>query len=113
MPWYFTGEEWFASPRGGMSIAINALTGRVIETPQFGSLNHENVVPCRVARASMYLSEDRSGFARRRTLLRGRLHRGAIHGEAAFAVWVPNDQGDGDPSANDIAKGETLSRTIS
>ena len=28
VPWYFTGEEWFASPRGGMSIAINALTGR-------------------------------------------------------------------------------------
>ena len=45
VPWYFTGEEWFASPRGGMSIAINALTGTVVKTPQFGSLNHENVVP--------------------------------------------------------------------
>ncbi len=44
-PWYFTGEEWIASPRGGMSIAINARTGRVVQTPQFGSLNHENVVP--------------------------------------------------------------------
>ena len=28
-----------------MSIAINAITGRVLETPQFGALNHENVVP--------------------------------------------------------------------
>ena len=27
VPLYFTGEEWFASPRGGMSFAINALTG--------------------------------------------------------------------------------------
>ena len=38
VPWYFTGEEWFASPRGGMSIAINTLTGEVIETPHFGSI---------------------------------------------------------------------------
>ena len=30
VPWYFTGEEWFASPRGGTSIAINTLTGKVI-----------------------------------------------------------------------------------
>ena len=33
---------------------------------------------------------------------------GAIQGDGAFAVWVPDDQGDGDPSTNDIAKGETL-----
>ena len=45
VPWYLTGEEWFASPKGGMSVAINVLTGRVRETPQFGALNHENVVP--------------------------------------------------------------------
>ena len=33
VPWYLTGEEWFASPKGGMSVAINVLTGRLRETP--------------------------------------------------------------------------------
>ena len=33
----------------------------------------------------------------------------AIKGRGRFTVWVPDDQGDGDPSANDIAKGETMS----
>ena len=59
VPWYFTGEEWIGSPKGGMSIAINGLTGRVIETPQFGALNHENNVPVKgLSQAVMYLSED-------------------------------------------------------
>ena len=109
-PWYFTGEEWFASPRGGMSIAINALTGKVIQTPQFGSLNHENVVPVQgLDRAVMYLSEDSFRLRSQAYAYFADDFQGAIHGTGAFAVWVPDDQGDGDPSTNDIAKGETLS----
>ena len=109
-PWYFTGEEWFASPRGGTSIAINALTGNVIRTPQFGSLNHENIVPLHgLSRAVVYLSEDSFRLRSQAYAYFADDFPGAIHGEGAFAVWVPDDQGDGDPSTNDLAKGETLS----
>ena len=109
-PWYFTGEEWFASPRGGTSIAINALTGTVIHTPQFGSLNHENVVPVHgLDRAVVYLSEDSFRLRSQAYAYFAHDFRGAIHGDGAFSVWVPDDQGDGDPSTNDIAKGQTLS----
>jgi hypothetical protein len=109
-PWYFTGEEWFASPRGGTSIAINALTGNVIRTPQFGSLNHENVVPLHgLSRAVVYLSEDSFRLRSQAYAYFADDFPGAIHGEGALAVWVPDDQGDGDPSTNDLAKGETLS----
>ena len=110
VPWYFTGEEWFASPRGGMSIAINTLTGEVVKTPQFGSLNHENVVPLQgMARAAMFLSEDSFRLRSQAYAYFADDFAGAIHGDGAFTVWVPDDQGDGDPSTNDIAKGETLS----
>ena len=109
VPWYFTGEEWLASPRGGMSIAINTLTGEVVKTPQFGSLNHENVVPLQgMARAAMFLSEDSFRLRSQAYAYFADDFTGAIHGDGAFTVWVPDDQGDGDPSTNDIAKGETL-----
>ncbi len=109
-PWYFTGEEWIASPRGGMSIAINATTGAVVQTPQFGSLNHENVVPVHgLDRAVVYLSEDSFRLRSQAYAYFADDFPGAIHGHGAFAVWVPDERGDGDPSTNDIAKGETLS----
>ena len=110
VPWYFTGEEWFASPRGGTSIAINALTGHVIETPQFGSLNHENVVPMKnMSKAAMFLSEDSFRLRSQAYSYFADGFSDAIKGRGSFTVWVPDDQGDGDPSANDIAKGETMS----
>jgi hypothetical protein len=109
-PWYFTGEEWFASPRGGMSIAINALTGKVIRTPQFGSMNHENIVPLHgLDRAAMFLSEDSFRLRSQAYAYFADDFTGAIHGDGAFTVWVPDDPGDGDPSTDDIDKGETLS----
>jgi len=110
VPWYFTGEEWFASPRGGTSIAINTLTGKVVDTPQFGSLNHENIVPLQgMARAAMFLSEDSFRLRSQAYAYFANDFTDAIHGDGAFTVWVPDDPGDGDPSTNDIAKGETLS----
>jgi secreted PhoX family phosphatase len=109
VPWYFTGEEWIASPKGGMSIAINALTGRVIETPQFGSLNHENVVPIKkMSKAAMFLSEDSFRLRSQAYSYFADDFQDAIRGRGAFTVWVPDDLGDGDPSADDIAKGETM-----
>jgi hypothetical protein len=110
VPWYFTGEEWLASPRGGMSIAINALTGKVIRTPQFGSMNHENVLPLQgLDRAAMFLSEDSFRLRSQAYAYFADDFTGAIHGDGALTVWVPNDPGDGAPSTDDIDKGETLS----
>jgi hypothetical protein len=110
VPWYFTGEEWISSPRGGMSVAINALTGQVINTPQFGALNHENVVPIKgMAKATMYLSEDSFRLRSQAYSYFADSFTGAIKGHGAFTVWVPDDgQTDGDPSTDDIDKGESL-----
>jgi hypothetical protein len=108
-PWYFTGEEWIGTRRGGMSIAINVSKGKVVETPQFGRLNHENVVPLHgLSRAAFFLSEDSFRLRSQAYTFFAPSFREAIAGEGRFAVWVPDDPGDGDPSANDIAKGETL-----
>ncbi|MEO8476082.1 MAG: hypothetical protein ABI572_03395 [Actinomycetota bacterium] len=109
VPWYFAGEEWIGSPQGGMSIAINAVTGQVLETPQFGALNHENVAPVKgLSQAVMYLSEDSFRVRSQAYSYFSDTFTQALRGKGAFAVWVPDDQGDGDPSANDIAKGEVL-----
>jgi hypothetical protein len=110
VPMYFTGEEWIGSPKGGIAIAMDARSGEYAEMPQFGKLNHENVVPVKgLDEAMMWLSEDSfqnrsqayayfaDGFAQ------------ALVGNGDFTVFVPDDAGDGDPSANDLPKGETMS----
>jgi hypothetical protein len=43
--WYFTGEETNSSGHLGSSIALNVETGTWVETPHFGKMQHENVVP--------------------------------------------------------------------
>jgi hypothetical protein len=108
-PWYFTGEEWIGAAHGGISIAIDITTGEVHETPQFGKLNHENVVPLHgLSRAAFFLSEDSFRLrSQAYTYFSGSFADG-IAGRGRFAVWVPDDPGDGDPSANDLEKGETL-----
>jgi hypothetical protein len=109
VPWYFTGEEWIGTRRGGMSIAIDTTTGVVRETPQFGRMNHENVVPLHgLARAAFFLSEDSFRLRSQAYAHFSASFADGIAGRGRFAVWVPDDQGDGDPSANDLAKGETL-----
>ena len=56
----------------------------------------------------MFLSEDSFRLRSQAYAYFADDFRGAIQGDGAFTVWVPDDQGDGDPSTNDIAKGETL-----
>ncbi|MGZ8582946.1 MAG: hypothetical protein ACXWXG_06415 [Actinomycetota bacterium] len=108
-PWYFTGEEWIGTPKGGISIAINAVTGRVAETPHFGHLNHENVVPIKgLSKAVTFLAEDSFRLRSQAYAYYSDTFAKAIRGKGSFTVWVPDDAGDGDPSANDIAEGETL-----
>jgi hypothetical protein len=109
VPWYFTGEEWARSPRGGMAIAMNALTGRVVETPHFGSMGHENVIPVPdLARSVVLLPEDsRGGRAQIWAYFADSL-KDAIKGRGTLRTWVPDRRLDGDPSPADISKGESL-----
>lgn len=108
-PWYLTGEEWIGSPKGGISIAMNARTGRYFETPWFGKMNHENVVPVkRLDEAVMWLSEDNFQNRSQAYAYFADTFGNALHGRGVLRAFVPNDPGDGDPSANDLAKGETM-----
>jgi hypothetical protein len=108
-PWYFTGEEWIGSPKGGIAIAMDARTGAYRELPQFGKLNHENVVPVKdLDEAMMWLSED--SFQNRSqayAYFAGTFTR-ALEGRGDFTVFVPDDPADGEPSANDLRKGEAM-----
>jgi hypothetical protein len=108
-PWYFTGEEWIGTPKGGMSIAVNAVTGRLVETPHFGHLNHENVVPIkRLDRAVTFLAEDSFRLESQAYAYISDTFVNAIRGRGTFNVWVPDDPGDGRPSTDDISVGDTL-----
>jgi hypothetical protein len=110
VPWYFTGEESKFSARQGMSIALNASSGRYVETPQFGHFGHENVVPVPgLSRAYLGLSEDGFGEFSQLYAYFGETFAGAIRGQGLLRVWVPNEPAaDGNPSPNDIAKGQTM-----
>jgi hypothetical protein len=109
VPWYFTGEEWIGAPKGGTSIALNTLTGAYVETPQFGKLNHENVVPVKgMDLAVLFLSEDSFQNRSQGYAYFADSFPKALEGDGVLRVFVPNDPGDGEPSANDIVKGDTM-----
>jgi hypothetical protein len=109
-PWYFTGEEWIGSVKGGISIAMNARTGRYFETPWFGKMDHENIVPVKgLDEAVMWLSEDNFQIRSQAYAYFADRFTGALNGRGVLRAFVPDDSGDGDPSANDLAKGETMS----
>jgi hypothetical protein len=115
VPWYFTGEEATdageppTGGRGGSSIALNALTGRYTETRHFGLFEHENVVPVKHLNTAMIVSTE-DGDANKSQLYAytADSFAKAIKGEGQLRVWAPDHQGDGDPSSNDIASGQTL-----
>jgi hypothetical protein len=111
VPWYFTGEESANSPRQGTSIALNTSSGRYVETPQFGHLSHENIVPVKgLSKAYLGISEDAfGGSAAQMYSYQSVRFTAAIRGQGSLRVWVP-DHGvpDGNPSSNDIHKGETV-----
>ena len=107
-PWYFTGEEC-KSGRGGTSIALNARTGKWVETPQFGIMLHENVVPVPgLVKASFFLSEDGNAGRSQLYAYTAPTFKGAIHGDGALRVFVPTDHTDGNPSPDDIGSRQTL-----
>jgi hypothetical protein len=108
-PWFFTGEEAPKSARLGSSLALNTATGRFVETPWFGHMFHENVVPVPgLERSVVVVAED--GQAGRSQLYgyTSSTLRGAIHGEGNLRVWVPTDRTDSNASPDDVRAGEAL-----
>jgi hypothetical protein len=110
VPWYFTGEEAPKSARLGSSIALNADTGRWVETPHFGHMFHENNVPVRgLDRAVVFIAEDAAAGRAQIYAYFADSFRGAIRGTGSLRTWVPNRAGtDRDPSPDDISKGGRL-----
>jgi hypothetical protein len=111
-PWYLTGEEGKHSLRKGISIAIDASTGAVHETPWFGHFGHENVVPIEgLSKALIGLSEDGFSEFSQYFAYQSKTFAGALDGtEGSLRVFVPDEPvNDGNPSDDDIAKGEALS----
>ena len=110
VPWYFTGEEASNSPHEGSSIALNASTGNWVETPHFGHFSHENIVPVKgLSKAYLGLSEDGFGEPSQLYAYTADRFTAAIRGHGSLRAFVPDDAvPDGNPSTNDIHKGETL-----
>jgi hypothetical protein len=120
--WYFTGEEGTEQGalteepsdgvgHGGVSIALNVESGQYTETPQFGRMIHENVVPLeRLSKAMLVTTDDdfRSDSAHRAYLYSFIANTSkfsdAIAGNGSLYVWAAN----GATTTSEIAKGETL-----
>lgn len=109
-PWFFTGEEAPKSARLGTSLALDTATGRYVETPWFGHMFHENVVPVSgLDRSVVVIAEDgQAGHSQLYVFTASSLRR-AIHGTGSLRAWVPTDPTDANPSPDDIRQGETLS----
>jgi hypothetical protein len=115
-PMYFTGEESISTGpppiggRGGSSIALDALTGARTETRHFGLMSHENVVPVkRLSQAMFVTSEDGVAGVNQFYAYIAPTWKGAIAGtQGSLYVWKSDTLGDGNPSTNDIQKGQTL-----
>jgi hypothetical protein len=57
-PYYFTGEEAVGAGHDGSSIVMNAETGQWRETPHFGRIQHENIVPVERVKKFMVVTTD-------------------------------------------------------
>jgi hypothetical protein len=57
-PYYFTGEEAINAGHDGTSIVMNAATGQWWSTPQFGHIQHENIVPVERIKKFMVVTTD-------------------------------------------------------
>jgi hypothetical protein len=118
-PYYFTGEE--AVPiegqppgpaHGGSSIVMNAETGEWTETPHFGHLQHENVVPLKLKKWVFLTTDDDFRVTPVRTdsylyAYIARTFDGAVSGtQGSLYVWKANDPNEtGNATAT---KGESI-----
>jgi hypothetical protein len=122
-PWYFTGEEDqdYFSPHSGTTIAIDATdrsSYRILD--HFGLFAHEQELPATgLDAAAFVLPEDNPGSSLPGTTIPNisQLYgyvadswSDALDGAGQLGVWVPDGTfADGNPSTNDIHKGQTLS----
>jgi hypothetical protein len=112
-PWYFTGEEAIGvSPlvgHDGSSVAVNAETGQWWETPQFGHLNHENIVPVERIRKFMAVTTDDDFRVGQPSYLFAYIAdslEAAVSGDptrGSLYVWRAKN-----PAVVDMAKGQTV-----
>ena len=113
-PWYFWGEETLTDGKG-RALALNAVTGQHYELPWLGRFEHENVVPMTsLARQGVILelTEDEEAGLSQQYLYKAASMADLLAGRGQLYVWVPNATLDGDPSPNDIAKGQTIAGTF-
>jgi hypothetical protein len=116
-PFYFTGEEAVpdaAQPptpeHDGSSIVMDPDTGMWRETPHFGHLQHENVVPLRLSKWVFLTSEDdfRTGQPSYLYAYIASDFNGALRGtEGSLYVWKA-DNHEAEPGNATATKGESI-----
>jgi hypothetical protein len=115
-PFYFTGEEAVpiaGQPPGpahdGSSIVMDPETGMWVETPHFGHLQHENVVPLKLKKWVFLTSEDdfRPGEPSYVYAWIGSSFNESIRGRnGSLYVWKADDPGETGNAT--VAKGESV-----
>jgi Alkaline phosphatase PhoX len=113
-PWYFLGEETLTAGKG-RALAIDATTDQRYELPWLGRFEHENVVPMTsLANQGVFLelTEDEEAGLSQHYLYRAPTMADLLAGRGQLFVWVPDQTLDGDPSPNDITKGQTIPGTF-
>jgi Bacterial protein of unknown function (DUF839) len=111
VPYYFTGEEAIAPGpvHDGSSIVMNARTGEWRETPHFGHLQHENVVPMRLSKWVFLTTDDdfRPGQPAYLYAYIARTFEGGVSGsQGSLYVWKADDASEtGNATAT---KGESI-----
>jgi hypothetical protein len=108
-PWYFTGEEAINAGHDGSSIAMNADTGEWVETPHFGHIQHENVVPTKLSKWFFLTTDDDFRLGENAYLFAyiASSFKAAISGDqkkGSLYVWKADSATD----STQIAKGQTL-----
>jgi hypothetical protein len=116
-PFYFTGEEAVIDPaqpptpeHDGSSIVMDPETGMWRETPHFGHLQHENVVPLRLSKWVFLTSEDdfRTGQPSYLYAYIASDFNRALRGvEGSLYVWKA-DNHQAEPSNATATKGESI-----
>jgi hypothetical protein len=113
-PWYLLGEETLTAHKGRV-LAIDATTEQVYRLPWLGRFEHENVVPMTsLAEQGVFLelTEDEEAGLSQQYLYGAATMADLLAGRGQLYVWVPNRTLDGDPSPDDIEKGQTLQGTF-
>jgi hypothetical protein len=110
-PYYFTGEEAVGAGHDGSSIVMNARTGEWTETPQFGHIQHENIVPVERIKRFMLVTTDDDFRAGSPSLLLAYIadsFADAVSGDPAHGslyVWKAVNAAD---TPTTITEGETI-----